>query len=669
MKPTATSKEMKAGGPRSAWARFWFQPTDPTVLGFMRIITGLLVIYVHLAYCFDLQNFFGAHAYWPIEKANEGRHNFPWHIPPFSFAPGTSWDVEDLQPNIRIPDALHRRTAIVQFLRGLPDSQQERRNAFTYLTHDLPKEPGNIAKEQQEAQEGTDFLRALAISLPDNRETWRDELLKILFPTAPEPTALERANDRIKLKPPAFIQNLPADDRERVADHLVAMTRILPDDIDGISYVTTWFADMAPDERGRTLNNYIFKLPEDRTKRDNVLDYLSMWSVDENQIYDKGQWVFSIWFHITDPTGLWVAHICILFIFVLFTLGIWSNVTSVLTWLAAASYLHRSQQVLFGMDQMMNILLFYLMIGGCGAALSVDRLIARYKAARAIARAGGRPVPWAEEVLAGPARSWRANFALRLFQIHFCFIYLSAGLAKLKGTTWWEHSAPWMTLVNPEFSPIHLGAYEWALRTIAEIRPLINIVCSVLVFFTFVTEIGFPFLVWTQRLRGYAIILAVLFHTGIATFMGLTLFGLFMMTMLLAYFPAALIRERVTWLPGSGPRLAVRFSSRDESQMRTASMIRALDVARQVEWHDEAAKASPAGPVRLTVEGEQTYSGTLLFPGALRSLVLLRPLAFLRFVPGFTALGRWLFGAGKSKAAPTPKEAATPVKTPSVAVK
>jgi len=354
---------------------------------------------------------------------------------------------------------------------------------------------------------------------------------------------------------------------------------------------------------------------------------------------------------------------------VLFTLGIWSNVTSVLTWLAAVSYLHRSQQVLFGMDQMMNILLFYLMIGGCGAALSIDRLIARYKAARAIARASGRPVPWAEEMLAGPARSWRANFAIRLFQIHFCFIYLSAGLAKLKGTTWWEHAAPWMTLVNPEFSPIHLGAYEWALRTIAEVRPLINIICSVLVFFTFVTEIGFPFLVWTQRMRAFAIILAVLFHTGIATFMGLTLFGLFMMTMLLAYFPAALIRERVTWLPGTGRRVAVRFNSRDEKQVRTASMIRAFDVARQVEWHDESAKASPAGPVRLTVDGEQTYSGPSLFPGALGSLVLLKSVAFLRFVPGFTALGRWLFGAGKAKAAPAPKGAAAPVKTPSVAVK
>ena len=52
-------------------------------------------------------------------------------------------------------------------------------------------------------------------------------------------------------------------------------------------------------------------------------------------------------------------------------------VTSVLTWIAAVGYIHRTQQILFGMDTMMNILLIYLMIGNSGAALSVDRLVAR----------------------------------------------------------------------------------------------------------------------------------------------------------------------------------------------------------------------------------------------------------------------------------------------------
>ena len=41
-----------------------------------------------------------------------------------------------------------------------------------------------------------------------------------------------------------------------------------------------------------------------------------------------------------------------------------------------------------------------------------------------------------------------------MFQVHFCFVYMSSGISKLKGPAWWNHSAAWMTLVNPEFGPI-----------------------------------------------------------------------------------------------------------------------------------------------------------------------------------------------------------------------
>ena len=630
MKSTPGAKDANTPGRRTAWGRFWFLPTDPTMLGFIRIVTGLLVIYVHLAYCFDLTNFFGANAYWPVDRANLERKEYPVVMSPLSFTPGDSW--QEFQPNIRIPEAAHHRAAVLAFLRALPDSEADRRAALRYVTDDLPADPKGVLQAM-------DFLRAVAQSLPASKDAWREEVLKLFFPQA----ATEGANEF--LRPPVFMRKQSAEERDRLADDMVAFVRVLPEDDDGtaLSYVTTWLADMSPDERSRTLESYIFRLPADRDTRMKALDYLDLWGVDENQVYAKGRWTFSLWFHITDPTGLWVAHICILFIFVLFTLGIWSDVTSVLTWLAALSYLHRTQQVLFGMDQMMNILLVYLMIGGCGAALSIDRLIARYKAALAIARAGGKPVGWAEEVLAGPARSWRANFAIRLIQVHFCFIYMSAGLSKLKGTTWWDHSAPWMTITNPEFSPIHMRWYEWLIRHLAEHRPVISVICSALVFFTLTLEISLPFLVWT-RLRPCVVMGGVLLHAGITSFMGLTLFGLLMMTLLLAYLPAAVIRERICWRRGSGPRLAVRFNSRDQGQVRTAAIIRAFDVADQVEWRDEA------GPLRLMVVDSQSYSGRSLFSGALRSLMLLRAVSFLRFVPGSLVLGRWLLREGRPKA-------------------
>ena len=59
------------------WLRFWFAPADPTVLGFIRVVTGLLVLYNAVAYSFDLTNFFGANAFVDVATANRERRELP----------------------------------------------------------------------------------------------------------------------------------------------------------------------------------------------------------------------------------------------------------------------------------------------------------------------------------------------------------------------------------------------------------------------------------------------------------------------------------------------------------------------------------------------------------------------------------------------------------------
>ena len=44
-----------------------------------------------------------------------------------------------------------------------------------------------------------------------------------------------------------------------------------------------------------------------------------------------------------------------------------------LTWVGSLMYIQRLPGMLFGMDTMTNLGLFYLMIAPCGAALSLDR--------------------------------------------------------------------------------------------------------------------------------------------------------------------------------------------------------------------------------------------------------------------------------------------------------
>ena len=59
------------------WNRFWFSPGDPTTLGLIRICCGLMVLYIHLAYSYDFQTFFGPNAWLDTKMTNEWRYEIP----------------------------------------------------------------------------------------------------------------------------------------------------------------------------------------------------------------------------------------------------------------------------------------------------------------------------------------------------------------------------------------------------------------------------------------------------------------------------------------------------------------------------------------------------------------------------------------------------------------
>jgi hypothetical protein len=263
---------------------------------------------------------------------------------------------------------------------------------------------------------------------------------------------------------------------------------------------------------------------------------------------------WSIWYHVTDPTAMGIVHFLVLVVTALFALGLFTRITSVLTWMAALGYIHRTSYVLFGQDTMMNLCLFYMVLAPCGATLSLDRWFEKRRALRNLERAkrDKRDTREFEEILAGPKPSTIANFVTRLLQIHFCFIYCASGLSKLKGPAWWNHTAMWATVINPEFSPTVFAPYMWFMRQIVGHRWLVELMMSFGSVYTLFLEIAFPFLVWRPRLRPYMIILAILLHTGIAVMMGLTLFGLFMMTLLLCYIPPQTVK---LWLELGEQRL------------------------------------------------------------------------------------------------------------------
>src|SRR5262249_42747844 len=140
----------------------------------------------------------------------------------------------------------------------------------------------------------------------------------------------------------------------------------------------------------------------------NTLEYRGRWSMDPAFAYDAGIPGFSPYFHLHDMRWYYVVQWLFILVAVLFTLGVATRVTSVLAWFAGLSVIHRGLPSSFGMDAMLALVLFYLMLGPSGSALSLDRLFWRYRKAHG-ALGQRRPVPDL-----APVPSVGANILIRL---------------------------------------------------------------------------------------------------------------------------------------------------------------------------------------------------------------------------------------------------------------
>lgn len=76
------------------WNRFWFTPTDPATLGLVRILAGAMLLYTHLVWTLDLQEFFGDKAWIsPSALAVLPQGAGGWSLFNISTAPAWLWTV------------------------------------------------------------------------------------------------------------------------------------------------------------------------------------------------------------------------------------------------------------------------------------------------------------------------------------------------------------------------------------------------------------------------------------------------------------------------------------------------------------------------------------------------------------------------------------------------
>jgi hypothetical protein len=149
--------------------------------------------------------------------------------------------------------------------------------------------------------------------------------------------------------------------------------------------------------------------------------------------------------------------------------------------------------------------------------------------------------------------------------------------------------------------------------------------------FTFIAEIGLPFLVWT-RLRSYIVMFGFALHAGIAVFMGLWIFSLLMMTLLLCYLPGAAFRSRLIGPPATSGRFVLRYDPRSQRQVRAAAWARALDFEDRIDLL-ESPKHVAEG-VTVEVDG-RSLTGPAAGRELLARLGWARP---VRWLPGLAGV-------------------------------
>jgi hypothetical protein len=198
---------------------------------------------------------------------------------------------------------------------------------------------------------------------------------------------------------------------------------------------------------------------------------------------------------------------------VLFTLGVATRLTSVLTWVAVVSFT-ANPALSYDADPLLGLLAFYLMVGYVlyglwgGGRSPRERLLGPADTFLFARRGEG-----------GRRPSYAANLAVRLLQVHFAIVLVVGGLHKLQVGDWWSGVALWYPL-HPPFTTTaeSIRAYRGGARFYLQMLSLVS-------YGVLAWQIGFPFFAWRRRWRPVLLGGAALGWLGSAFVHRLPLFG------------------------------------------------------------------------------------------------------------------------------------------------
>lgn len=215
-------------------------------------------------------------------------------------------------------------------------------------------------------------------------------------------------------------------------------------------------------------------------------------------LFDHSQkpiWSFNFW---PDSWAL-IMQTLFLSLLLLVFFGFARRPVLLLAWIIHVGFLQRNWAAGMGVDTMVTVFLFYLSFCDLGLKNQGDML---------------------------------TRVMLRMSQVHLSVIYFYTGIEKLRGASWWDGTALWTAISNPQMTSLDL---TWA----HQFPGIIGLFSHLTVIF----ELMFLPLVWIPQTRLGILAIGGAFHLGVAGLMDLWAFS------------SVMVCQYLLW-PGVGDKLS-----------------------------------------------------------------------------------------------------------------
>jgi len=228
---------------------------------------------------------------------------------------------------------------------------------------------------------------------------------------------------------------------------------------------------------------------------------------------DTAAWPFSVLDWFSNDFWLWSVHILALLAALAFVLGVIPTWTGGLSIVFMLSYLHRNPIVNLGLDGLLMMAVFYLILTPSGRVFSVIEGL-------------GPVIPKTSPLgnLESSGPTW-AGFPVRVLQVHLALLYFFSGLGKMS-PDWLAGVVFWHPRVAETGLPL---AYDF-MQSYPQLT--VFVIYGAVLF-----QIFFAVFIWMPKFRYWMLGLAVVLHLSVGILWGKLPFNLLMLVLDFSFVP------------------------------------------------------------------------------------------------------------------------------------